>query len=283
MPGRLMLRKQSIQRFLLVLSCIVVVNVLASQWFFRLDLTSDRRFTLTQGTRDMLRNLDDVVYFRIYLHGELPASFARLRNQTREMLHEFRAFSPNVQYEFIDPIGESETGGLVDMLVEKGLKPTQVQVRTEGADSRQVIFPAAIVSYRGREIPLQLLRDFIGKSPEEILNYSAQALEYQLAHAIRKATITHKPRIGFLAGQGELPVHKLIDIADALADFYEIGRISIDNNMESILELRTLVIPQPRRPFTEAQKFVIDQFLMQGGSILWLIDPVFARDRKSVV
>ena len=275
-PGRLMLRKQSIQRFLLVLSCIVVVNVLASQWFFRLDLTSDRRFTLTQGTRDMLRNLDDVVYFRIYLHGELPASFARLRNQTREMLHEFRAFSPNVQYEFIDPIGESETGGLVDMLVEKGLKPTQVQVRTEGADSRQVIFPAAIVSYRGREIPLQLLRDFIGKSPEEILNYSAQALEYQLAHAIRKATITHKPRIGFLAGQGELPVHKLIDIADALADFYEIGRISIDNNMESILELRTLVIPQPRRPFTEAQKFVIDQFLMQGGSILWLIDPVFA-------
>lgn len=275
-PGRFMLRKQSIQRFLLVLACVVAANVLASQWFFRLDLTSDRRFTLTQGTREMLRNLDDVVYFRIYLHGELPAGFARLRNQTREMLHEFRAFSPNVQYEFIDPIGESETGGLVDMLIDKGLKPTQVQVRTEGADSRQVIFPAAIVSFRGREIPLQLLSDFIGKSPEEILNYSAQALEFQLANAIRKATITHKPRIGFLAGQGELPDYKLIDIADALTDFYEVGRISIDNNLESILELRTLVIPQPRRPFSEAQKFVIDQFLMQGGSILWLIDPVFA-------
>ncbi|HAJ99817.1 MAG TPA: gliding motility-associated ABC transporter substrate-binding protein GldG [Bacteroidales bacterium] len=274
--GRSHLKKSQILGLILSLAIIVLLNLVGSIWFFRLDLTSEKRFTLTQGTREMLRNLNDVVYFRVYLHGELPAEFARLRQQTQEMLDEFRAFTPYVQYEFIDPIGESETGGLVDMLIEKGLQPTQVQVRTQGAATRQTIFPGAVVSFAGKEIAIQLLGDFIGKSPLEVLNYSAQALEYRLANAIRQATIVHKPRIGFLEGQGELADYHLLDIADALSDFYQVGRIVLNNNLDELLSLQTLIIPKPTRPFTEAQKFMLDQFVMHGGSVLWLIDPVFA-------
>jgi len=274
--GRRDIRKRSIMQLLIFLAVLVAVNLIGSLKFARLDLTSEKRYTLSQGTRSMLRQLDDIVYFRVYLEGEFPAGFQKLRNQTREMLGEFRAFSDNIQYEFINPLQTPGHDGIINMLIEKGLEPTQVQVREHEATSQQIIFPGALVTYRGREISMQLLESQLGKSPEEILNYSAQALEYNLANAIRRLTITEKPAIGFVEGQGELTGALVAGIKRALSEFYHVERIRIDNNLAQLLPFKTLIVAKPVKPFTEAQKFVLDQYIMHGGTMLWLIDPVFA-------
>lgn len=281
-PGRRDVRRQNILQLLAGLAIILAINAIGSVKFARFDLTSEKRYTLSEGTRNMLRQLDDIVYFRVYLEGNFPAGFKRLRNQTREMLDEFRAYSDKIQYEFINPLQAPERDGLMDMLVQKGLQPTQVQVRADDATSQQVIFPGALVSYLGREVPLQLLQDQIGQAAEDVLNKSAQALEYNMASVIRQLTTTQRQRIGFLEGHGELANRYVADIAASLNDFYQVERVRIADNLEEILKFKTLVVAKPQRPFTEDEKFIIDQYVMQGGSMLWLIDPVFA-DMDSLV
>lgn len=269
-------RRQNIYQLLTGLVIIIAINVIGAQWFARFDLTSEKRYTLTQGTRNMLRNLDDIVYFRVYLEGNFPAGFTRLSNKTREMLDEFRAFSDNIQYEFINPVQGQGSEGMVEMLMQKGLQPTRLQVRADDATSQQLIFPGALVSFGGKEIAVQLLQDQVGKPADEVLNNSAQALEYNLATAIRQLTVDQKIKVGILEGQGELNNRQLADIATSLGNFYQVERIRIDDNIEEVFNFRTLIIARPQSPFTEPQKFILDQFIMQGGCVLWLVDPVFA-------
>ncbi|MEE4177301.1 MAG: gliding motility-associated ABC transporter substrate-binding protein GldG [Bacteroides sp.] len=275
-PARRDVKRRNIQQLLLGLAIILAVNALGTVKFARCDLTSEKRYSLTEGTRNMLRQLDDLVFFRVYLEGDFPAGFKRLRNQTREMLDEFRAYSSNVQYEFINPTESPEREGLMDMLVQKGLQPTQLQVRETDASSQQVIFPGALVSYRGKEVPLQLLQDQVGKPAEDVLNNSGQALEYNLANTIRQLTTEKKQKIAFLEGHGEQENQYIADIATSLNDFYQVERLRLDDNLEEILEYRTLIIAKPRIAFSEDEKYLLDQYIMQGGSMLWLVDPVFA-------
>lgn len=269
-------KRRNILQLLLGLAIILAVNAIGSVKFARFDLTSEKRYTLTEGTRNMLRELDDLVFFRIYLEGNFPAGFKRLRNQTREMLDEFRAYSGNVQYEFINPLEAPDRDGLMEMLVEKGLQPTQLQVREDDATSQQIIFPGALVSYRGKEASLKLLQDQVGKPAEDVLNNSGQALEYQLANTIRQLTAPQKHKVAFLEGHGELENRFIADIATSLNDFYQVERLQLDDNLSNLLEFKTLVVAKPSIAFTEEEKFLLDQYVMQGGSMLWLVDPVFA-------
>ncbi len=272
-------RKQNLLSLGLSLLIIIAVNMIGSRYFTRVDLTSEKRFTLTDATRDMLRNLDDFVYFRVYLEGDFPAGFRRLRNQTREMLDEFRAYSDFIQYEFINPTIKGDwdaTEENYNMLARKGLQPTQLQVTAEDASSQQIIFPGAIASYRGKEIPLALLMDQMGMPSEDVLNNSGQALEYNLATTIHKLTVNDKPRVAFLEGNQELEFRYVADITFELEDFYEVDRLQINGDITALQEVSTLIIAQPMTEFSEKDKFVIDQFIMNGGSTLWLIDPVYA-------
>ncbi|MFN3557548.1 MAG: gliding motility-associated ABC transporter substrate-binding protein GldG [Bacteroidales bacterium] len=271
--------RQNVISLLLSIVIIIALNMLGSRYFTRKDQTSEKRFTLTPATRNLLRNLDDYVYFRVYLEGDFPAGFRRLRNQTREMLDEFRAWSDFVQYEFINPTVKGDWEATEDnyqMLFSKGIQPTQVQVKAEDASSQQIIFPGALVSFRGREIPVQLLQDQMGMASENVLNNSAQALEYNLATAIHKLTIEQKPRVAFLEGNGELEFRFVADITFSLEEFYEVERLQIRGEVSALDGIQTLIVAQPRQPFSEADKFVIDQFVMRGGSVLWLVDPVYA-------
>lgn len=272
-------RKRNMISLLFSLLIIIAVNMIGARTFTRIDLTSEKRFTLTDATKDLLREMDDIVYFRVYLEGDFPAGFRRLRNQTREMLDEFRAYSPMIQYEFINPTHQGDwerSESNYKMLVEKGLQPTQLQIQAEDASSQQIVFPGALVSYRDNELPLSLLQDQMGLSSDNVLNNSAQALEYNLAFTIHKLTVTEKPTVAFLQGQGELDFRYVADITYELEDFYQVKRLSINGDVGALDDVNTLVVAQPMEPFTEVDKFVIDQFIMRGGSVLWLVDPVFA-------
>ncbi|MCK9203140.1 MAG: gliding motility-associated ABC transporter substrate-binding protein GldG [Bacteroidales bacterium] len=275
------------------MAIIILVNIIASFLFTRIDLTSEKRYSISPATKKVLKKLDDVVFFKVFLFGDLPPGFQRLSNETKEMLDEFRAYSDNIQYEFVNPSENPNAKDRNDayrLLVERGLQPTDLRITKKGESSQMIIFPGAIVSYKGRELPVQLLMAQLQEDPNRVLNTSIQALEYNLASAIKTLTTDIKPRVAIVEGHGELDQLHTIDLQNALSAFYSVDRITINHKINSLAiriksdsthevllnKYRAIIIAKPVKPFDEKDKFLIDQFIMRGGKALWLIDPVFA-------
>ncbi len=287
------IKQSNIIQLVFGLLIIVLINVIGYYVFTRFDLTSEKRYTLSEPTKEMLKELDDIVYFQVYLDGEFPAGFKRLRRETKEMLDQFRAYSDYIQYDFINPSASSdpkERNDVYERLMERGLNPTDLQVKTNDGSSQQIIFPGAIVSYRNNEIPMELLLSQMGIPPEEVLNNSIQNLEFNIANTIRKLSTANRPKVAFIEGHGELSVLETADIAYALSEYYSVERVKINGQLNSLTErvkvdsvqtevqnkYDALVIAKPDTVFDEKDKFIVDQFIMRGGKVLWLIDPVFA-------
>jgi len=288
------IKRNNVLQVTLGVVIIVLVNIIASFVFTRVDLTAEKRYSLSPAVKSVLKGLKDDVFFRVYLDGELPSGFRRLSNETREMLNEFRAYSDHIQYQFVDPSASpnvKERNDTYRLLVEQGLQPTDLRVTNKGESSQLIIFPGAIVVYQGREMPVQLLMTQLGQDPQKVLNSSIQALEYNLGNAMDKLINTSKPRVAILEGQGELSGGELAALEEALSEYYNVERISINGKINSLtIRLQTdssgsplvnkykaLIIAGPERSFSEKDKFLIDQFIMRGGRVLWMIDPVFAR------
>lgn len=262
----------------LAIIILILVNVVGSFIFHRFDLTSEKRYTLSDATKKLLGNLDDVVYVKVYLDGDFPAGFKQLRNETKEMLDEFRVYSnDNIEYEFIDPSENTDKvqqKEVFKQLANKGLQPFNVQNKTETGTSEQIIWPGAIVSYKGHECPWLLLKTQQAMSAEAQLNNSVQALEYEFASCIRNLTVHIKPTIGFIDGQGELDTLGTWDIAHALNEFYVTKRVTINEQLHALDGLKAIVIAKPDSAFSEKDKFIIDQYVMKGGKVVWAIDPL---------
>ncbi len=269
--------------FVLVASIIFVVllNISGSYFFKRLDLTSEKRYTLSAATIELLKSLQDVAYFKIYLEGDdLDANYKYLRSQTREMLDEFRVFAgDNVQYEFINPSAapdQKDRYEVYTLLSKKGLMPTTLSQNEKDAVTQKILFPGAIVTYREREAPVQLLKAQLGYAEEVNINNSVQDLEYEISNAIRKLSIANKPRIAVLAGHGEAPEIRIRDFMKSLGEYYEVTLNKINENFRGLQNKDALIIAKPDSAFSEKDKFVIDQFIMHGGKVLWMIDPIYA-------
>ena len=186
-------RRQAIINLAMLLAIIVFINVISTLWFLRFDLTSDKRFTLSKESKELVGNLKDVVFVKVYLEGDFAPGFMRLRNSTQEMLDELRAYSNGkLEYEFIDPSAnpdEKERNKLFAQLYQKGIQPSTLEERTKEGLNRKYIWPGALVSYSNQEMGVQLLKDQLGAPPEIMLNNSIQNIEYELCNAIdRKST-----------------------------------------------------------------------------------------------
>lgn len=269
-------RKQSITQLFLLLLILIAVNVLSRYLFTRIDMTEEKRYSLSPSSKELAKNLDDIIYFKIYLDGDLPPGFKRLRNSTKEILDEFRVYSgDNISYEFIDPSAnpnEKERVELYRQLSKKGLYPTNLQEKQSGGEKQKILFPGAIVTYRSKEIPVQLLKSRLGSSSEEMLNNSIEGLEYEISSTLRKLTTERVSKIGFLQGQNEFPTVRLADAARGLSEFYKIDTVEMKGQLKSLDEYKAIIIAGPHTPFTENDKFILDQFIMKGGRVLWLID-----------
>lgn len=285
-------RERSLIQLFVGIAAIFLINLIASQIYLRFDLTEEKRYTLSDATVQMLEELDDYAYFKVYLEGDFPAGFKKLRNETRDMLEEFKAYSPFIEYTFINPSGivdNEKRENLIQELIEKGLQPTNLHVNKKEGSSRILIFPGLILEYKGYEVPVELLNAQMGVSPERVLNNSIETLEFNLASALLKMLDGRKPTVAFLDGHGELKGAYLADIAKSLSEFYLLGSLRIGGQMSSLFAVDTakkqilgqpiidaLIIAQPTKPFSEADKYVIDQYIMYGGKVFWLIDPVAA-------
>ena len=289
------LKKNQIVSFFVTVVIVVVLNVIGSFVFTRFDLTSEKRYTLSPTTKDILNGLDDYVYFKVYLEGDFPAGFKKLRRETKEMLDEFRAYTKYIDYEFINP---SESGDAAErndtyrQLYQAGLNPTNlVDKNSDGSTKQMVIWPGALVSYRNNtEIAIDLLENQLGQSPEDALNASMQNLEFRLIDAVKKVTRLQRPNIAFIQGHGELETQDVYDIVQTLAQNYIVDTVTINGRVDALIH-RTqhedkdvkafasydaIVIAKPTQPFDEKDKFLIDQYIMHGGKVLWLVEPVYA-------
>lgn len=275
------IKRLNLIQLFIAIAVIVLVNVIAKYAFFRLDLTQEKRYTLSPLTIKMLKELDDVIYFKVYLDGEFPAGFKRLRDETKEMLDEFRAYGgDNIQYEFIDPSAnpdKKQRNELYKSLYQKGLQPTNLNFKEEGdANAQKIIFPGAIVNYKGRETSTQLLKSQGFAHPEAMINNSVKDLEYNLSNSIRKLKSGTKPNIAFIEGHGELEEMAVADIAKSLSEYYEVKRVKLNGQLNSLRGFKAIVIAKPDSTFDEKDKFVIDQFITHGGKALWLVESTFA-------
>jgi ABC-2 type transport system permease protein len=273
-------KRKNIIQLLMSLLIILLINFIGLFLFERFDLTQEKRHTIAPATKELIKNLDDIIYVKVYLEGDFPAGFKRLRNATKEMLDEFRAVSKeNIEYEFINPSAdpdEKKRQEIYVQLTKQGLQYTNLEIREGDGKSEKIIFPGAIVSYRDREVPVQLLKSQVGVSSEEMLNNSVQQLEFELANTIKKITTIVKPAIAFIEGHGEADTLSLMDAKNSLSEYYDVDRVRIEGRLSALKGYKAIIIADPDSAFNEKDKFIIDQFIMNGGRALWLLSNVEA-------
>ncbi|MBI2966641.1 MAG: gliding motility-associated ABC transporter substrate-binding protein GldG [Bacteroidetes bacterium] len=277
-------RKMTGTRYLVsAVSAIImamIINFIFSFIFIRFDLTSEKRYTLSGATKNLLVAIKDKIYFRVYLEGDLPSGFRNLRNSTREMLDEFRAHSNGmVEYEFIDPAAiedPQQRNAFFRELAGVGIEPTSLQIKEGDKFIQKVIFPGALAASGAIEIPLQLLQNKFAAHPAMALNSSIELLEYELAAAIKKVITKNPARIAFISGHGEYNDLQTEDIFNTLTKSYAVSKIMIDGKLKALDGVRVIVLAGPDSTFTEKDKFIIDQFIMNGGRAIWMIDGTLA-------
>ncbi len=273
------LRKRQLTTLASWLIILFLVNYISSHLFRRIDLTSEKRHTISATSRKILKGLDETVFIRVYLDGELPPGFVRMKRSISELLDNFRAWAGDeLEYEFVNPVenaGPDLRNEIIRELYGKGLQPTNVKVRERrGGTSQKILFPGAMVHHRGVEVPLNLLKNNPGLSGEMNLLNSTQSLEYAFISMIRNVTTDTIQKVAFIEGHGELDQMQVADITRELANFYQVDRGRINGKAGSLDPYEAIIIARPQKPFEKADKYAIDQYIMKGGTVLWLLDPV---------
>lgn len=273
------IRARHITQLIATFAILVLINFAGSYYFKRFDLTSEKRYTLNPATIDLLKSLDDHVYLKVYLAGDFNAAFTRLRNETKEMLDEFRVYAARgLDYEFInlnDAKFEKDMVNIQRQLYEKGIDPTELRTKTEKGQNKQVIFPGAIVYYKGKEGIWQIFKQQVGVAPEESVNNSVENLEYGLSNSIRKLQRPIRPRVAFIRGHHELDTNQTKDMYFALSEYYDVEYIRIKGRLRALKPYSAIIMAWPDTVIGERDKFIIDQFIMNGGKVLWCLEPVY--------
>ncbi len=259
----------------IVLVGIILANILAANFPVRVDLTEDQRYTITDATKQMLENLEDVVYVEVYLEGDFPPGFQRLQKAVRDKLEEFRIYGGrNIQYKFIDPTTAKSGAArntFYQSLAEKGIQPTNVFDDENGKKTEKLIFPGAVISYGDREKAAMLLKGNMSASSDERLNQSVEGVEYELASALRQVTAGEKSKIALIKGQGEIDSLSAAGLTNTLLESFDVFHVTLSNKLQ-LTGYDAIIIAKPTIPFTEPSKYKLDQYLMAGGNILFFID-----------
>ncbi|GAA4231509.1 hypothetical protein GCM10022291_04160 [Postechiella marina] len=262
---------------------LIFINITAFSFFTRADLTQDKRYTLSNASINIIKNLESPIVVDVFLKGEdFPSEFRRLQRETKQLLEEFAAKNNNVLFNFIDPLeNETTRERNIQQLSERGLTPMQLSVSESGKSSKAVIFPWALASYNNQTITIPLIKNKIGASQQDLVSNSVQHLEYAFADGFNKLTQPKKRKIAILKGNKQLEDKYIADFVKKLGEYYFIAPFPLDSvskNPQRILKALNnfdlLISAKPTKAFSENEKFVLDQFTMNGGKSLWLLDAV---------
>ena len=266
-------------QYLIFLISLIVLAIISFFYFFRIDLTSDKRYSISDQTKTLMEKTVTPLQVTVYLDGDLNPGFLHLKNSTTELLDELSIYSNSqIEIKYDDP-SMADTPDQREKkyaeLQNRGLLPTAVYERDkEGKSIQKVIFPWIEMTYKGKKVQVCLLKNIQGNSGEENLNISIENLEFEITDGIRRLVNTEVSKIAFLEGHGELSEAETYDISKSLSKYFQVDRGVIENNASILDNYKVIIIAKPIKPFSESDKFIIDQYIMNGGRVLWLLDGV---------
>lgn len=268
---------------------IIVLNVISQGFYKRFDLTSDERYTLSEATLAIVKSAKSPIIIDVFLEGDFPSEFRRLQNETEQLLEEFSSENSNIKFSFINPI-EDETvrEQNLQLLNERGLTPMRLNVQENGKTSQEIIIPWALASYGETTVEIPLIKNKIGSNQQELVSNSVQHLEYSFADGFSKLINPKRRKIAVLRGNGQLENKYIADFVTALRAYYFIAPFTLDSvasntetTLKNLKDYDLIISAKPTEAFTEEEKYTLDQFTMNGGKSLWLIDQV-AIDKDSL-
>tara|TARA_Y100000813_G_scaffold114987_1_gene82340 strand:- start:136 stop:1851 length:1716 start_codon:yes stop_codon:yes gene_type:complete len=287
------------QNIFIIFIIIISVNVISNFFSFDIDLTEDKKYTLSDNSKKILSQVDDILTIKVYLEGELPTGFQMLSSSINDFLINCKNENSQIQFEFINPNdnNESKKQEIFTQLQSQGLFPTDLTIKKTSETSRKIIFPGAIMYFKEKRESVNLLENNFSLSPQENINNSIENVEFHLISTINKILNNRKDNIAFLKGNGELLSTQTFDITNSVNNdnnnlnyYYNVEEFdlkkfefdSINNQPDISLQLKNLnrykviIIAKPTIPFNKLDKFLIDQYIMNGGKLLLLIDGVNA-------
>lgn len=315
-------KQQNRKQLLVIIAALVIINIAGSFLFKRLDLTADKRYTLSETSVGLIESVKEPLYIDVFLEGEFPGEFKRLQDETRQLLQEFASHNADIKFNFFNPLDKSESAAETkkeviynifkmdnpnipakdDAEVKKsiesitdidkaifetfsgsGMKPASVTINDKGKQSESLIFPWAIASYQGKTVKIPLLKNIRGANTAEKVEGSVQHLEYAFADALNKITRDKQKKVVVLQGNGEMPGRYMASFIKTIRESYFIGPFTLDSvaaNPQKVLKdlsgYDLAIIAKPTEAFTEQEKQVLDQYIVNGGKTLWMVDAVQA-------
>ena len=277
-------KKNNIKSVAIVIAVLVLLNILGTSIFHRFDLTSDKRYTLSATSLNIIKQVENPLYIKVYMQGNLPAEFKRLQQETKQLLEEFQAYNKNIIFEFVNPLeNKDESMDQIKDLYRKGLTPVNITVDDKGKQSQEMVFPWAIAVYNNKEVNIPLLKNIMGASTTQKVIGSVQHLEYSIAEGLNKITKAKQKKIAIIKGNGELKEIVMAKFLMQIRESYFIGPFTLDSvaknpmgSLQALEKYDLAVIAKPTEAFSDAEKQVLDQFIINGGKTLWLIDQVSA-------
>ncbi|OXA93384.1 gliding motility-associated ABC transporter substrate-binding protein GldG [Flavobacterium hercynium] len=276
--------QQNIKTLGVTVFVLIVLNILGTLFFHRFDLTKDKRYTLSATSLQIVKQVKDPLSIKIYMQGDLPADFKRLQLETKQLLEEFQSYNSNIAFEFVDPLeNKAESTDIIKSLYQKGLTPINITVDDKGKQSQAMVFPWAIAVYEDKEVNIPLLKNIMGASTTQKVIGSIQHLEYSIADAINKISKAKQKKVAILKGNGELNDVNIAQMLRQIRESYYIAPFTLDSvaknatgTLSALKEYDLAIISKPTETFTDEEKQVLDQYIMNGGKTLWLIDQVAA-------
>ncbi|XMO85698.1 gliding motility-associated ABC transporter substrate-binding protein GldG [Algibacter sp. AS12] len=273
----------NLKHILILCIALIAVNVISNMFYKRFDLTTDKHYTLSTSAIDIIKDVNSPIVIDVFLEGEdFPSEFRRLQNETKQLLEEFTATNKNIVFNFINPLEDESTRERnMQQLTQRGLTPMQLSVQESGKSSQAVIFPWALASYNGQTVTIPLVKNKIGATQQELVTNSVQHLEYAFADGFSKLTKPKRRKIAILKGNQQLEDKYIADFVKKLGEYYYIAPFTLDsvasnpqNTLKAINAFDLIISAKPTEAFTEAEKLVLDQYTMNGGKSLWLVDAV---------
>ena len=281
-------RNKDIIQLISIFIIIILINIIGSMVYHRFDLTQEGRYSLSKASKKLLSEIDDYIYIEVYLEGDFPAGIERLSLETKQILSEFKTQNDFIQFTFINPTESKDDktrNEILKQLYEKGLNPTNLQVKNGDSYTEKIIIPGAIVKFGANEIAVQLLKNQIASSPDQNLEQSIRELEYEFTNAIKQLRSSLKPSIAFLKGHGELDGLDIKDLRNSLTQQYSVdeidlrefevdslGKPNLKKKLRDLKLKKLLLIAKPKSTFENLDKYFIDQYIMNGGKVIWMID-----------
>jgi ABC-2 type transport system permease protein len=265
-------------RIIVLLISVVVLIIISVNFRYRIDLTAEKRYSLSPQTKSMIKSLDEPVSLELFLDGELPPGFRKLQQAIIDKVNDFNNFSRKpIRITVSDPYtltSADKRQAFFRQLEEMGIKPVDLRNKTEKGIETTRIFPGAVITKGERRTSVSFLMNNPGLNHEVNLNHSVENIEYALVSALKKLTVREKPALVFLQGNGECSVYEVGDIRNSLAESFQVDFKEVKDLMGSTNLPKVVIIADPVKPFSETEKFIIDQLLMKGSRLMWLIDPV---------